>query len=385
MIIVGYLYNTNGMASWCIEAAIALHLKGEKVVLIKSSNTRLPDNFPVSYIEFDEHTVTEGRTLMKKGADKVYLYYKLLPFINKERNFLLNLHNYLKNCSITPKAYLLNQSDLLNNKVPIPQYVVAWSYKPFLKDYIMKSFFLAEGLKSLQYNLYNAFYWYKADWAGYKSATGILSVSDKLSAILNKRNIAAHTVYPGVNSEFTGEIKVSGDNNTVKLAVMALHLDDKRKGLKRIIVILKKLKPYNFKLTLIGECSDAFKTWVSEDSFPAIFTGQLNRENAISALIDCDVFLFGSLVDDWGFVQVEAMSKGLAVLAPDSSPFDEIIGREDYLYELSSEKSLETKLKNIINSSNTIQKDKTWFKNRYTNLFSSQIFGTNLLQTIKKN
>ncbi|MFX4404791.1 glycosyltransferase, partial [Acinetobacter baumannii] len=75
-------------------------------------------------------------------------------------------------------------------------------------------------------------------------------------------------------------------------------------------------------LTLIGSCSDEFKEWVLQNNFPAIFTGILPRDYAISALRNCDVLIFASISDDWGYVQVEAMSQGLAILSPQHSPFD---------------------------------------------------------------
>lgn len=41
----------------------------------------------------------------------------------------------------------------------------------------------------------------------------------------------------------------------------------------------------------------------------------------------------GSLLDDGGSVATEAMGQGLAVVAPDLAPFDEIVGDAGVLYE----------------------------------------------------
>ncbi|MFX7556091.1 hypothetical protein ABTJ70_18850, partial [Acinetobacter baumannii] len=67
--------------------------------------------------------------------------------------------------------------------------------------------------------------------------------------------------------------------------------------------------------------------------------------------------------------------------SPQHSPFDEIIARDDYLYDLNSDNDLQNKLSAIIHKQN-VDSDKTWFKNRYTNCFSSDVFSKNLIQLI---
>ena len=117
MTIVGYLYNKNGMATWCIEAALALHQAGEEVILIKSSDIILPESYPVKVIDFDnEVTVNKNRSTLKKITDKLIKYWQLLPVVPIANNFLPALHNYLQTLSINPKYYLLNQTSFVNKK-----------------------------------------------------------------------------------------------------------------------------------------------------------------------------------------------------------------------------------------------------------------------------
>ena len=377
MIIVGYLYNRNGMASWCMDAAKALHDQGIDVILIKSKNISLPATFPVKYMDFEGDEIDyNGRSTSKKIYDKFFKYYQLIPLIKRNDNFLSHLNKYLLSNGIKPTCYMLNQTSLVSTKIKTPQYVTAWTYKPNLKDYLRKAFLLANNISTLQANLYNAFFWHKVDWSAYKDATGVFAVSERLKESLSKQAVRAYTIYPGTEG---GSVvfKKRQQNQIINLAVMALDIDEKRKGLKTIIGKLKKLKPYNFKLTLIGGCNEEFKRWVLEEDFPAIFTGLLSREKAVEVLESCDVLLFGSLVDDWGFVQVEAMSRGMAVLSPNASPFDEIVGRADYLYDPFSDIDLDKKLSEIIAKDN-IEEDKMWFNDRYDALFSLKVFGINL-------
>jgi len=388
MIVVGYLYNKNGMATWCIEAALALQRLNHDVVLIKSPQIQLPDNYPVKVFDFEtKDDYLTKQSLSKKIIRRFKKYSNLLPFVNIENDFLIVLNEFLETRNISPEFYLLNQTSFVNKKVSVPQYVVAWSYKPFLYNYLKKVFILSEGLNSFSSNLYGAFYWHKMDWIGYRNVTGVLSVSEKLTDLLQKTHIKAYTVYPGSDTVKTGALNnVTSKNGPIKLVVMALSVDDKRKGFKNIIETLKRLKPYQFELTLIGACSQEFKQWVLQDDFPAVFTGLLPRDKAVGILNGCDVLLFGSLVDDWGFVQVEAMARSMAVLSPRASPFDEIVGRDDYLYNPSDETDLESKLKALITAGpSKIEQDKAWFKKRYEETFSSDKFGKQLTQTIFKS
>src|SRR5471030_921112 len=275
MIIVCYLYNNNGMGSWCIEAAKALHYSGQEVILIKSADIYLPEDFPVKFLTFAaDESVFKHRSLYKKVFNKISKNLQLLPFVKWNDNFLLKLNQHLTDRSIYAKCYLLNQTSFVNKKLNVPQYVVAWSYKPFLKDYLKKAILLSENFNNLKANLFNAIYWHKIDWLGYKHATGVLAVSNGLTNLLLNHHIPANTVYPGASYSPT-DIKTSRPK-VVSLAMMALSLNDKRKGLELIINKLKKIKPYDFQLTLIGECSEAFKQGVLTDDFPAMFTGLLS-------------------------------------------------------------------------------------------------------------
>ncbi|MBR2648427.1 MAG: glycosyltransferase [Sediminibacterium sp.] len=381
MIVVGYLYNNNGMASWCIETALALHNAGERVILVKSKKIVLPDSFPVKTVDFDISMMQSKRTLSVKVRDKLYKLWFFMPWVKPKTNFLETLHHYLNSLQISPFCYIFNQTNILCELVPVPQHVVAWTYQPYLQDYLRKALLLSKNFKQLFSNMLNAFYWHKVDWHGYKIAQTVMSVSNRLSAILLKEEINARCIYPCVRSITNNNVTNPRDTNVIRFALMALSLEDKRKGFIKVINILKQLKPYQFTLTLIGSCSDEFKEWVLQNNFPAIFTGILSRDYAIGALRNCDVLIFASISDDWGYVQVEAMSQGLAILSPQHSPFDEIIGREDYLYKLNSKNDLQNKLSAIIHKQ-SVDSDKTWFKNRYTDCFSSDVFSKNLIQLI---
>ncbi len=380
MIVVGYLYNNNGMATWCIETCLALHKKGLNVILVKSKKVVLPDNYPVNYLDFD---IDEGEYQNKfsKLIKRMFDFALIALNLKHQNGFLKKLEEVLILHSIKPYCYLLNQSNLFNKYVKCDQYVVAWSSNPTLWGYLKKILFLKNGVQSIFFNIYNAIYWYRVDWYAYSNAKYVLSVSDKLTREISNKISTVITLYPCINSDDTPEFKKNvNKSKVVNFVIMALKLEEKRKGIREIVRVLKSIGNKKINLKLIGDCSDSFKDWVLDDGFSATFTGVLSRQEINDELLRADVFLFGSIIDDWGYVQLEAMSKGLIIVSPRRSPFDEIVGNNNYLYDNMDD--LRYKLTLILQSEN-LNSDKAYFLQRFNDFFSSYKFSNKLLDLIQ--
>jgi len=378
-LVVAYLYNTNGMATWCLECAAALHNKGYKVVLVVSSKVALPENYVVPVFVFDEQQ-PQAKSIAGKIKNRLQQYWQLLPGTLLQHHFLEQLDKVLQSNNIKADAYLLNQSNLYSKHIAIPQFVAAWAYKPFLKSHLQKVKQFSTGIVSFIAATKNAFYWHKADWFAYENATGVLSVSDKLTKDIRSVGIDnVFTVYPGTDLK---DITATTTHNTaLQLVMMALDVEEPRKKIKWAIEALKSL-PYNaFHLTLIGSYSEAFKHWATQNNFPVTFTGKLPRQQALQQMKQHDVLLFASSLDDWGYVQVEAMGNNVAVLSPNKSPFDEIIGREDYLYEEDNAADLRNKIQALIDKKEMAD-DKKWFYHRYQHYFSGNAFANRIITTL---
>ncbi|MHC5717516.1 MAG: hypothetical protein ACYTX0_36775, partial [Nostoc sp.] len=123
MYVVAYLYNNNGMASWCWEAAHAIAEANLPVLLVCSPEVKLPGTPKVDILRFDL-TVSKGH---KKSFLKL-IQNELGRLSNQSSGFVGSLHTYLQSQGITPTAYFLNQSNLQDPSVTIPQHVVAWAY-----------------------------------------------------------------------------------------------------------------------------------------------------------------------------------------------------------------------------------------------------------------
>lgn len=385
-ILIAYVYNNNGMATWCIEAAKSFSLKGYKVILVKKSDIELDLTaiHHIQIINYDDQSLS-NRNYFDKIKAKLKKYIYLIPFIQSDNQFLPKLLKKLSLLGIPSiDAILLNQSNLLNSSIQIKQYVVAWANPPFFINYLKNAFTTAKSINEIFHGVLAAIFWYKSDKYSFRKAAGIMAVSENLRNNIFKliKNVHVYTIYPGVsNNQFTVEMK-RPISTKIKIVMMALHIEEKRKRLTWAINQIQQLQSYYhlIELTLIGNYSTEFKNKIEQGNMPIVFLGKLNRNDALIELQKNDLMIFASSVDDWGFVQIEAMSRGLAVMAPMASPFDEIIGNDDYLFD---KKSFIEKLKQIIVNPLKLEEDKQYFLKRYNNKFSGNVFADNLINIIK--
>lgn len=91
-----------------------------------------------------------------------------------------------------------------------------------------------------------------------------------------------------------------------------------RKGLDLLIDVIKDLKDYNFKLTLVGNGPDLehIKLLVNQYDLndKVIFTGRVAKSEVNKYYRNCDVFLFPSLRESSGNVLAESLANGLPVI-----------------------------------------------------------------------
>lgn len=380
MLVVAYLYNNNGMASWCWEAAHAVHELHQPVLLVCSNEVELPGIRCVEVLRFNPQTGCHRRKdLLSRMAGE------LDRLSGESSRFVYLLHQYLQQLDITPSAYFLNQSNLQDPRIDVPQYTAAWAYPTSLKGYLSKVGKLTGWRISKPIGILRAYFdavgWWKRNWRAYHSTTSVLSVSQRLSTELGFQGIRGHVVYPGTS---IGVPKLRGSAKDVcQVLIAAVDLEDNRKRVGWMINVLKSGKPRNFSLTLVGHASDTFKRWVCGDDFPAQFTGHLPRTQLQVLMAEHNVFLFSSCLDDWGYVLVEAMGQGLVIVAPDISPFDEIVGDTGILYSLTSEKEFRDKVFEFCNSNLLSQQQSA--QERANRLFSRNIFGQTLLDVYDKN
>ncbi|MBC7388041.1 MAG: glycosyltransferase [Opitutaceae bacterium] len=370
MVVVGLLYNHNGMATWCLEVAYALHNDGQEVLLIIDKQQRpdlLNNNFPFKTYFWSFEVSPHKKNIIQKVWTVYDNYFK-----HESPRFAFLLENKLKSDGIVPNLFLLNQSDLHDNRCKIPQFVVAWAFPCTLFGYLKKSTRQSATFFSLKsfISILNAITWYKKDWAAYKRSTQVLGVSQKIVDHLQRSNIKADLLFPPLNVNLNSEIK--HEIKKVKVLFIALDLENPQKRIEWAIRALSEFKELiNIEIHFIGSYT-YLKDLALGLGLNGIFYGNLPRNKVKEIMEECDLLVFCSSFDDWGYVQVEAMAMGMAVISPLISPCDEIIGNPELLFQANNKKSFLKCFGKTVDKNNLLQY-KEYCKNR-SHLFSHESF-----------
>ena len=376
LLVVAWLYNTNGMASWCWEAAHALHELGHNVLLIAAPDTPLPGIPLVEVVrigEPDDHAYQRSRGM--KALHTVSRHLAAGP-----NGVLLNTHKYLEDRGVRPAAYILNQTSLVDRRVPCLQIVTAWGYPVSLLAYLRKIPLLVPD-KTLRSFLHVGLLWvgwWRRDWRGYRAADLVLPVTHALLTSLHRRSVTASLAYPGTSVGPAPNCRGGG----IRLLMAAIQLNEPR---KRILWMLDAMKeailPPGCVLQLAGEPDESVRQAASRLNIPVEFLGRLKRPELQKVMQQADIFCFGSLLDDWGYVLVEAMANGLIPVAPAISPFDEIMGVAGLGYRPHSQVEFVSVLCSVTSSSLVDKRQQVW--ERAHSLFSREAFGRSILESVE--
>lgn len=373
LILIGLVYNSNGMATWCIEAARALQQLGYRNVYVatqKSVRNLLPGD--IQAIEVDTNIGTSFSILDKiKWRIRRIGFFVWKPDADPHLGTIV-LKQFEEKLG-QPGIIFWNQSNLLCSKVPIAQWVVGWAFPFTLGGYLRKA--LLPGHSNMLNRVINIMYWYRTDKWAYSKAFGVLSVTRALeSQLLARANRIIHAP-PSVSLENIS-IKDHVDG-PVRLLLMALDLEDKRKNYAWVINALATIQTsMPWQLELVGEASETFRTWAQNKIPTAVFHGRLTREKAKAFIQQMDVMIFNSNLDDWGFVQVEAMAAGLAVLAPGQIPSLEIIPESQLFFTSDNQSEFLAKLEQLLNNRDTLKAMKQACQHQVMSQFSSHKFGS---------
>jgi hypothetical protein len=371
-IVIGYVYNLNGMASWCIESAYALKQAGHNVLLIAANTIELPDDLLVLRFEAKRKP---NYTFKQKLLNKVLRFRNSIPFLYQESGFLAELNNQLKSVNFNTDIFLLNQSNLFSKKIGAKQLVVAWANKPFLIDYIRRVFVLNKDFRTILSALYDALYWYNSDWYAYRNAYATLAVTKDLQQNISKCCKNVYEVYPPYVLKRDPQLYREQSRNKIHIGFFALNIDDPRKGYTRLVSYLSQWSAKDTVLIeLIGNVSDLTLQELQTCGIKFIAHGLLPRDEAVKRLRALDILAFASLIDDWGFVQTEAMANGVLVLAPNMHPSDEIVGNLDLLYAQGSQDDFLKKLANACEQVESNPDIRVEQHRRYANCFSGLEF-----------
>lgn len=379
LIVVGWLYNSNGMATWCIETARTLKKLRFEVCLVASALHLVPQDLQCNVLIFTLPPADQ-RLTTRLRRKCLALIEPLLP-VRGIPHFTLFISQELEATGRRVGLFLLNQSNLVNDRCNIPQLVVAWAWPITLGGYLGKLFLPTQ--QNIWANLRQLLYWYRMDNTGYRSATAVLAVHPKLVEALQHLNITVELLYPGLAAELNAE-KTITDTSVFNILITSANIEDPRKNNRWLIECLSGIQTkLPWKLTLVGQVSESFSLWASE-KIPCIeITGLLPRDEALKKFASANLLLFGSALDDWGYVQIEAMSRGLMLMAPDQLPSNVIIESQAFLYAPGNRASLIEKLEAVISQTHLWSVWQKSFAHRYASLFSLEAYGNRLDDLIK--
>lgn len=375
-LVVAWLYNTNGMATWCWEAAHSLHELGHNVLLVAAPGAPLPGTPAVEVFTIDGsdgYRPQECRLMGVVDTVKGHL-------AAGANGVLLLTHKYLADRGIHPAAYILNQSSLVDRRVPCPQLVAAWGYPTSLFAYLRKIPLLVPDntLRSFLHVGLLWVGWWRRDWRGYHAADRVLTVTKTLLDCLRRRSVTASLAYPGTS---VGP-KPDRNGSEIRLLMAAVQLNEPR---KRILWMLDAMKdarlPAGTVLQLVGESEESVRQAAMLLCIRVEFLGRLKRTELQAVMRQADVFCFGSLLDDWGYVLVESMANGLIPVAPAISPFDEIMGGVGAGYSPRSRDGFVDALRSAISGSIVEKRMAAW--ERAYSLFSREAFGRSILESVE--
>lgn len=368
------------MATWCIEVSKSLKDQGHNVVMVVAPG--LENMVPAGVDHFSINAFENvNRPFLKKVHDKLISWFGFLwpfPAPSLAGKAILEEAHRLQH---TTEIVLWNQTNLLVPGHRLPQWVVGWAYPAALSGYLHK--LKTKSDLPVLSRLRDLLYWYRTDNFAYQRASGVLSVTKALDVELQKKKINVIYAAPGCSTEY---IRLPAPQNSQPhLVIVARWLDEARKNIPWLIEALAKISTANYRLSLIGDANETFKTEVRDKIPHGIFLGILPRNELMRELQKADMLLFGSALDDWGFVQVEAMANGLAVFAPAQLPSTEIIPDPRFLFKPGDAIDFKNKIEYLLENPDEIQKAKTIFHETYLQNFSSAVFARQLLLTTKNS
>jgi glycosyltransferase involved in cell wall biosynthesis len=324
MWLVGYLYNTNGMGVWCWEAAHALAEAGEEVALVAAPGVVLPETTAVRILRIAPPARDES--LVGKLAEEARRLALGGPRVMREAAALLGAEG------AGPMVVLTNSSEVYDDTLPAPRIVVAWARDMSLPAYLGRARLLDGGTMRQRARLWlDAVGWWRRDWFAFRRASLTIGVTERLCRELADAGVDAVVIHPctGVSASPPAARRTGAP---VRLITVAESLDLPRKGVLWMLRTLAGWNAAGVELTLVGEGSQVVRAAADAVGIPVTCTGRLPRAEVERLLVEHDLFLFASMIDDWGYAVAEAMGRGLAVLAPGTSPFDEMLGDAGRLY-----------------------------------------------------
>lgn len=342
MIVVGYVYNNNGMASWAIEVAHALHEHGFEVMLVYAPGVCLPNSLPF--------TVLEYKANHKKGNTSLF-FRKLNSLANmltsKSDSLTLDISDHLLAKGVKVDCFILNQANFIHPELKFKQIVNCWTYPLTIKHYLTSTIKNINQLGlSAFISIVSAIGMYRKDLYAFKRADLVIAMTPLMYATLSKKQYKTLLASPCIEVAIPYEFK--SINKEVTVLIAALDLESKRKNILWMLDVVNSIESGKIRVVLVGSYGAKIVETLKNSPHPVELKGKINRVELFNCYQQADLFLFSSKSDDWGYVLTEAMSFAVIPVAPRLHPFNYILNEEESLYDEDNKEECKAKIIELI-------------------------------------
>lgn len=131
-----------------------------------------------------------------------------------------------------------------------------------------------------------------------------------------------------------------------------------RKGIHHLLKVVGQFRPEEVELFLAGEYDATDKLYLnSQDKENIHFLGFVTRDKLATLYQECDVFVFPTLGEGFGMVNLEAMSCGLPLIISNKAGGNDLIdeGKNGFQFEAGNDDELKDKIQWFIDHPNEIR------------------------------
>jgi glycosyltransferase involved in cell wall biosynthesis len=165
------------------------------------------------------------------------------------------------------------------------------------------------------------------DTKAYDHAAVTVGVTKPLARALERNGYRAEYIPPGIDRGYLPDSRPEyPDNNPIELAFVATNVDDPRKGFDKLveaISVLESEHDTSVRLHVVGDAGQEVRR--SRLRSDVTFHGFCSREEVFSIVTSTNAYVAPSLYEEFGYMILEALARGVPVVASETHAFEDIL------------------------------------------------------------
>ena len=169
------------------------------------------------------------------------------------------------------------------------------------------------------------------DTKAYDNVAVTVGVTEPLARALERNGYRAEYIPPGINRGHLPDSRPEyPGKNPIELAFVATNVDDPRKGFDKLvkaISILEREHDTSVRLHIVGDAGQRSRQEVRRSRLRSdvTFHGFCSREEVFSIVSSTNAFVAPSLYEEFGYMVLEALAKGVPIVASETHAFEDIL------------------------------------------------------------